>query len=360
MKCMTKDLWFATFWCDTCNHTRQVAFTCKRWFCSSCSKPLADKFTNNLISWLPLGINYIHITFTLPEELRNLRLQYRHLWVLSFIFQVSAKVILSYFKSKFNIVPGIFSMIHTFWSYVNRNPHIHMVCTLWWLLSCSHGKHQRVTLDGKYLSYKSFTSKRRAELCKKLRAFIKKNDYTHYHKRSTIISDTFKKSRYVKLSEPIIEPIKVSQYITRYMYRAPVSLCKVILHNFVECPHKSTLTIQYQHKKPREVRTVTYSVFEFLWLILRQLPDKYFRRVRFYWIFASRHRKKHLAILNTLIPSTSQFTTKRPHSYSERMYQAFGKDPLICPCCRSQLSLVSLTYFSKKRNAFITKHFDPD
>jgi len=360
MKCMTKDLWFATFLCENCEYTKQVAFTCKRWFCSSCSKPLADKFTNNLTSRLPLGINYIHITFTLPEELRDLRLQYRHLWILSFIFQVSSQVIISYFKKQFGITPGIFSMIHTFGSYVNRNPHIHMVCTLWWLLSHTSGEYERISLKWRYLSYRSVKSKRRAELCKKLRSFLKANDYENYHKWSAIISDTFKKSRYVKLSDPIIKPVKVTQYITRYMYRAPVSLCKIMNHHFVSCPHKSTIILEYEHKKPREKRTITYSIFKFLWLILRQLPDKYFRRVRFYWLFASCHRKKYLTIINTLIPPTKEFIPQKPHSYAERMYQSFGNHPLLCPSCRYHLTLHSITYFSKRSNSFITKHFDPE
>jgi len=35
------------------------------------------------------------------------------------------------------------------------------------------------------------------------------------------------------------------------------------------------------HKKPREERFITYTIFEFLGKIIRQLPDKYFRTVRY-------------------------------------------------------------------------------
>jgi len=130
IKCKSWELGYATYECPCCWERQIVCFTCKRKFCSSCSKPLCDRFINRIRERLPTNISYIHITFTLPEELRDFWIKYRNTWALNIIFQEAAKMIKEYLYEKFGIKPGIFSMIHTFWSHVNRNPHLHLVCTL--------------------------------------------------------------------------------------------------------------------------------------------------------------------------------------------------------------------------------------
>jgi hypothetical protein len=137
-------------------------------------------------------------------------------------------------------------------------------------------------ISEKYLSFRSFKERRRALISKKCRKMLKKEDPENYDKRNNIIRKLFKKSWYVKLSDPIIDVVYVMSYVTRYMYKAPVSITKIIDAKLTKNPHKSTITIKYFHKKPREERTITYTVFEFLGMIIRQLPDKYFKCIRFY------------------------------------------------------------------------------
>ncbi len=359
IKCKSGEIGYAVYVCTWCWEKHVVCFTCKRRFCSSCSKPLCDKFINNIRKRLPTNISYIHITFTLPEELRDFWIQYRHTWVLNIIFQQAAKIIKDYFNEKFGITPGIFSMIHTFWSHVNWNPHLHLVCTLGGIAINSEEENERVNISEKYLSFKSFKKKRRALIAQECRATLKKYDPQNYDKRNSIINKLFKKSWYVQLSEPIIDVEKIMGYITRYMYRAPVSVNKIIDTQLTDDPHISTITIKYTHKKPREERTITYTVFDFIGMIFRQLPDKYFRSIRFYWLFAQNTRKHNIPKILTLAQKKQENSIqKRPTNFVDRFRSTFGVNPLRCHNCEQEMSLYSITFFSKRTLNFTTKYFD--
>jgi len=158
MKCWSRDLWFATHQCPWCRKTHTQWFTCKRSICSSCSKPRVDKRTNNTIARLPTNIAYIHVTFTLPEELRDFWLIYRDHWILSILFNHVHAIIRSVFEKHFGCKPWIFSIIHTLWSAVNRNPHIHCVVTCWWINIDDQWNQSWIDIKSNYIPYTLFNA----------------------------------------------------------------------------------------------------------------------------------------------------------------------------------------------------------
>jgi hypothetical protein len=60
---------------------------------------------NGMSERLPTNIPYLHITFTLPEELRDLRLKYRKHNVLAIIFKQAHKIIKDTFLKEFGCEP---------------------------------------------------------------------------------------------------------------------------------------------------------------------------------------------------------------------------------------------------------------
>jgi len=214
-------------------------------------------------------------------------------------------------------------------------------------------------ISEKYLSFRSFKSKRRARIAEKCRNTLEKYDPENYNKRDKVIEKLFKKSWYVQLSDPIIDVSHVMSYITRYMYRSPVSVSKIIDSNLTDDPHTSTITIKYTHKKPREERIITYTVFDFIGMIMRQLPDKNFRTIRFYWLFAQNTRKDNIPKIHELVPRKPEKPIpKRPTKFVDRMRKSFGEKTLHCSNCDQEMILHSITYFSKRTGTFSTKYFD--
>lgn len=359
MKCWSRDLWFATYQCRGCKKTHILYFTCKRSVCSSCSKPRIDKWINDMSLWLPTNISYFHFTFTLPIELRDLWLKYREYWSLSILFDQVHAIIIKFFQERFWCKPWIFSIIHTFWSAVNRNPHIHCVLTCWWITTDDQWNESRIDIEGKYISYKSFVSRRRTCVIKECRKLVATHDPASYDQRDVVFKSLFLKSRYVTVSSPIIQVANIMSYVTRYMYRPPVSLCNITNINDTWDIHTSTITLKFYHKSPRELRTITYTMLEFIWLLARQIPNKYARTIRYGWIFLPQVKKKHLATLAAC--TRHRYAPKlytRPRKFTQRIQQSFWHNPLHCSACNIDMMLTSITYFTKKTQTFVTKHFD--
>ena len=355
MKCKTWELWYMKLKCNNCCETKQINFTCHKSACSRCSKPLCDKWINNMRSWLPTHIEYIHITRTLPQELRELWLSFRSHRALNILFKKAQKIILHFFESRFGCTPWVFSILHTFGSYINRNPHLHMVVTVWWLSE----KNEWVDCKKSYLSYTAIKSQWRALVIQECRFLLNKYQAHRKTYRKPIFEKTFeKKSWYIKMSDPIIDVHSVMWYLTRYMYRAPLAIANIKKTNLIPWDiNNSTLTIQYKHKKPVEVRTITYTMKAFLGLLAQHIPDKYFRIVRYAWLFSHRKRKKSIQRIQELIPIPHNHLTlqERPLTYRQRLITIFQKDPYICHCCWDVMIPHSITFFASRQQRFITR-----
>ena len=325
--------------------------------CSSCSKALCDKRINGIRTRLPTHIPYIHITRTLPAELREFWLQFRSDKALSILFDKAHKIIIRFFQQRFWCTPWVFSILHTFGSYINWNPHLHMVVSLGGLSE----DQKWVNIKNKYIVYHQIKQQRRTLVIKECRKIVLTFHKAQHDYWNPLFKKTFqKKSWYVTVSEPIIEVQKVMSYLTRYMYRAPIAISKIIDSKLIPNDiDNSTITVQYMHKKPRQKRIITYTLRQFLWLLARHIPDKYSRLVRYWGVFSPNKKKKSIKYINEQNPPPQSHTTipARPTSYRTRMMTTFKKDPLACSCWCT-FELFSITYFSKRTHSFVTKYID--
>jgi hypothetical protein len=70
LKCRTGALGYGLLRCK-CGKEKRVPFTCKSRFCSSCGKVACDQWMEKVISWALPQMQYQHIVFTIPSELRD-------------------------------------------------------------------------------------------------------------------------------------------------------------------------------------------------------------------------------------------------------------------------------------------------
>lgn len=103
-----------------------VPHTCKSRFCSSCGTLAVNNWIDLATSRF-LDAPHHHIVFTIPEQLRNVFLYDRSL--LNILFTASARTVLDWCQHTGGYLPGNCSVIHTFGSQLNFNPHIHMLVT---------------------------------------------------------------------------------------------------------------------------------------------------------------------------------------------------------------------------------------
>ena len=110
LACKTEAMGFHIFKCDDCGHEKKVPHTCKSRFCSSCGKKATEQWIKINMNVLP-NVPWQHITFTLPQELRDFFWLNRDLT--NRLINIPAMIITRMAKNK-GLIPGIFLAMHTF------------------------------------------------------------------------------------------------------------------------------------------------------------------------------------------------------------------------------------------------------
>ena len=110
LACKTEALGFHQYVCPECGESKKIPHTCKSRFCSSCGKIAVDNWVQTSISKFP-DIQYRHIVFTLPEQLRMVCIMNRKL-MLNALFKLAAYSIISWAKEN-KIVPRELSPYYT-------------------------------------------------------------------------------------------------------------------------------------------------------------------------------------------------------------------------------------------------------
>ena len=106
------------------------------------------------------------------------------------------------------------------------------------------------------------------------------------------------------------------------------------------------VTFEYHDKATKEYRVVTVTVEKFITRLVRHIPDKHDRYIRYGGIYANRSRRNGLAKARAILKLTQGKQLERVN-WRQRRKLEHGFDPLICGHCGSELKLVKLVYKSR-------------
>jgi len=326
LSCWTWELGFASFSCDGCWEILLVPFTCKSRFCNSCSQPQSDLWINHIVSWLPSLLRYRHVTFTIPKELRAFFK--RHRSALSILPRTAFNA-LQYFVAKQNIKLGAIAVIHTFWARLNWNPHVHLVL-------CNSWVHESWTLKHNvFLPYKAIRTSWTKFLVKNLKDRV----YSNLHGQRCTDEITFLNTFYnyqskvtweqttwhVHFWENLCSFKLIIWYVWRYVKRPVISQTRLM---YID---ENDITYSYVDKRDDTIKYISCSILNFIWRLLQHLPNKNFRMIYYYWMFANRCKQKYLSIINSFYPHPDNLPTI-PTKFWQRMCFFTWKNPLLCSC----------------------------
>ena len=119
MSCKNKVRGYKKYKCsnDKCDNIKIIPHTCKSKLCSSCGKKATATWIAKQNNILP-NTEWQHITFTMPSELWDLFWLNREL--LNQITKLAADCIMTLAR-KLDVVPAIFTALHTFGRDLKRN-----------------------------------------------------------------------------------------------------------------------------------------------------------------------------------------------------------------------------------------------
>ena len=142
-------------------------------------------------------------------------------------------------------------------------------------------------------------------------------------------------------------------YIGRYSKRPAISEAKIVQYKpNQDKPQKSTITFEYNDHKSKSTIQHTCTVFQFITKLIQHIPQKYFHVIRSYGLIANRIRKKFIFILRQLFGFFDQIKQKLFWRQRQKIFS--GEDPLVCPVCKTIMTLTFRQVFDKSQYKVIT------
>jgi transposase-like protein len=331
---------FAEYWCLDCGKEKKIVpFTCKSRFCPSCGKVYTDKWVEKMSKEM-VDVPHRHVVMTVARELRPYFYWKREL--LPILINSAAQVMKSIINGKKNnrdLTPGIVIVVHTFGRDLKFNPHIHALMTEGGLDKNGDWK----PID--FLPYAALRKRWQHLILKAFRESFKDNKkvINLVNKLYTQKKDGF----YVHARTKMRSARSAAKYIGRYMSRPAIAESRIIRWDDKE------VEFWYEDSETGKKQKVRLPILQFIGRLVSHIPEKQFKMVRHYGIYARNKRFEcRLAVKFWQIEKLLQekkihgFEGKSPTykkiNYRERMIKEFGSDPCKCPRCGSEMELVKI------------------
>jgi hypothetical protein len=320
--CRTAALGVDIYSCPNCGETTEVYHNCKNRFCPTCSwndtVRWAEKVKGNM-----LKIPHRHVVFTIPHQLNSLIIRNKFI-LLNTLMQASAEALKDWINFKFDLQPGIISVLHTAGELKENHFHTHMILS-WGGIDKNRTVQQ---IKGKYVNYDYLKSKFRGIFEKRLIDFFDSGKIDHDF-RDVIEFKRFlrrvnDKNWIIHLEDPMDTPADVIRYIGRYSKRACLSEYKItrIEGEIIAFRYKDYRNKDYFGHTIEKERVLNYR--DFFPLLLQHVPLPSFRLVRYYGIYSNRGHipREYFSEIE-----------ETPINWKSLQQSETGQDPLVCQKC---------------------------
>src|SRR5579859_1467232 len=315
---------FATYICLKCGETVRVCFSCKSRVCSRCGKVYADEWAQQLTSRM-FNVTHRHITFTLPAALWPI-LETEPVWRKE-LFGAANRTLRKVLSSE----PGIVMVLHPYGKDLKVNYHVHVLVTEGGLTAAGAWESQA------FLNYVALRKIWQYECLTALRAVMPKTAET-----AQLIDPLFRtypKGFYVHAEPRVEEAQGISRYIGRYIRHPAIADARIVAYD------GTTVTFFYEdHEGVRHEQT--WPVLVFIHGVVRHIPPKQFKMVRYFGLYAPRKAAKVQALLQHIGQMVGRVV--RRLNWRSRIQRDFDHDPLRCPRCGgTDMVVYSLTVRSE-------------
>ena len=328
LKCKDTKYGFIELKCDKCNTTKKIGFTCKSRFCTSCGKIYTDNWIDNMLGNL-INVKHRHIVFTIPEELRKFfGIDRQRLKILP---KCAARAVTSWMHSlnkKEEFTPGIVTVIHTFGRDLKWNPHVHMMVTEGGKGNITEWRHIR------HISYESLRKRWQKILLDEI------TNISGNTKEVKLIKNKLYKEKvkgfYVHAKTEIKSAKIAAKYVGRYVGRPAISESRILKYD------GKNVTYKYTRHEDNKVIVETVHVYEFIKRIIRHIPEKNFKMIRYFGIYSRRSKCKvnFIKMIDKMVLSIR----KSIANWENRILAITGVDPCKCPNCNNKMRFHDIVY----------------
>ena len=291
--------------CSSCEQL-QIAFnSCRNRHCPKCQASAAKRWLQDRQHEL-LPVEYFHVVFTLPAQIRDIAYQNKSV-IYTLLFKTVAETLLTIAGDPKHLGAriGITMVLHTWGSAMPHHPHVH--CIVPGGGFSADGQRWISCRPGFFLHVRVLSALFRRLFLEQLVAAQQRGEL-HFFGHTTELADTatfkswlkpLKKLKwYVDARRPFAGPSAVLEYLSRYTHRVAISNSRLIKFD----QHGVTFKYKdYRAKGPYRQKVMTLSADEFIRRFLLHVLPSGFHRIRHYGLFANAQRADNLSKARKLL-----------------------------------------------------------
>ena len=289
-----------------------MAFSCKSRVCSACGKVHADEWAEQVASRL-MNVVHRHMTFTVASELWEI-LEGKPVWRKE-LFGAANETLQRAIRGR----PGIVIVMHPYGKDMKVNYHLHVVVT-------EGGMNEAGEWQGQsYINYRTLRKVWQYEVLTRLRKVMPKTQET-----KEMIDKLFQKYEggfYVHAEPKVKDGEGVGRYIGRYLRHPAIANARIKAYDGQEV----TITYDKRKKGRRVQEQKRLPVLEFIHGVVRHIPPKQFKMVRYYGLYAPRKKEEVKELMQKMGSMLGRAV--RRLSWRARQRRDFKQDPLLCSRC---------------------------
>jgi len=350
LACRTPALGCHTYRCQRCGKTKIVPHSCKSRFCPTCGKLASDRWADGVLNEL-LDVAYHHLVLSVPWHLR-LIIAFNRKIGLNIVVRAAHRCLSQWARDQHGMRLGIVVVIHTFGGDLKWHPHVHVLVTEGglsldgqeWIQPYNEGWLMSESGLKKMWRYHCITGFRQAHKEGQLRFAAKISYFKEYSLFNSMLSKLYKLTWYAHIGASLLDPRATVRYIGRYTKRAVLAEYRIT--------HYDGKKVHFAYKDYAKEGRTSYKilpVFAFIRRLIRHIPDKHFKMVRYAGIFATRWKAHYLAQARAALGLPSASSTETPASllpWRERRLAEQGIDPLLCPSRQIPMTLIGAIFGS--------------
>jgi hypothetical protein len=354
--CRTPALGCHVYVCPEGHEIRIVPHSCKSRFCPTCGKHATDRWADGALSDM-LEVPYHHVVLSAPWQLRAIMAFNREV-CLSILARAATACFTQWAHDQHHMRMGIVSVIHTFGGDLKWHPHVHLLLTegglsldgTRWVEPYNLGWLRDHAGLKKMWKYHVVSAFRKAHKKGELRFRASAGFLKAYPCFNAMLGRLWQLTWYAHIGACLLDPSATLRYIGRYTKRAVLAEYRIT--------HYDGKTVRFAYRDYAEGGKTSYKtlpVLAFIGRLVRHIPDKHFKMVRYGGLFAPRWKRRYLeqarralghdlpvAEDSAAVPDAEAPVSLR--TWRERRQAQTGVDPLSCSHCGRSMRLWEVAF----------------
>jgi len=318
-QCRTEALGGQVYECSECGEKRYSYHSCQNRHCPKCQNAAGQEWLEQQQALL-LPVPYFLLTFTLPEELREVARSHQKL-VYGLLFRASAAAAQELAQDPRFVggTQGMVGVLHTWTRALIYHPHVHYLAPGGGL--APDGSAWRQAREDFLLPVRALSVLFRA----KFRDALRQTDLFAQVPAEVWTQD------WVVHCQPVGDGAHALKYLAPYIFRVAISNRRILSLD------DDQVTFGYTDGRSGQRRTCTVSAAEFIRRFLQHVLPKGFAKVRYYG-FYSPNQRDALSKVQQLLHAPSTSARKAEQSPAEPS----NTSDITCPGCGKPMQLVSI------------------